>query len=233
MSPDASKHVGLRVYRSRKNPEGWWCAEYDELTTPMDWDFLEAGNAYVTRKAKELGPHWIVIHSSRTLRLTITDGILAPRINIEKARQLAEETKQRREEARERSRRQREKTNQKRAEEFRVAVIKYLNFDPKHSELADRIAREATETAMEPGSGRVGRTSKLTMEDKARLAAEATIRHSYTNYDETLETTKAGYGLASEGEKLDENTYRELKQDAAWEVAEYLTMHRKKDTNGT
>ena len=163
---------------------------------------------------------------SPSLKLNVTLGILAPRINIEKAGQLAEESKQRRERVRERSCKQREKTNLKHVEELKHAIIEYLDFDPKYSELADSIAQEATETSAELGSGRVGRTSKLTMKEKARLAARATLRHSYTGYDEMLESVKAElYG------KLDDDTYREVKQDANQLVDEFLKEHKKKSTN--
>ncbi|KAK9799183.1 hypothetical protein AB5N19_04732 [Seiridium cardinale] len=40
--------------------------------------------------------------------------------------------------------------------------------------------------AMEKGSGRVGRTSKIDIEGKAKLAVKAHIRHCHTDYDKLL-----------------------------------------------
>jgi len=68
-----------------------------------------------------------------------------------------------------------------------------LDFDPKHSKLADEIAQEAIERATEVGTGRVGRSTKWTMKKKARLAARATIRHGYTDYEGILEDTEGQF----------------------------------------
>ena len=48
------------------------------------------------------------------------------------------------------------------------------------------IGAQASERAAEVGHGRVGRTKKLAMEERAALAARALIRHLYTDYEEKL-----------------------------------------------
>ena len=61
--------------------------------------------------------------------------------------------------------------------------------------LADQIANAAATRASEVGSGRVGRTSTLTLAQKAELAARAHIRHHHTNYEDQLASTALdGYG---------------------------------------
>ncbi|KAH8197143.1 hypothetical protein TruAng_008709 [Truncatella angustata] len=63
---------------------------------------------------------------------------------------------------------------------FREAVKKLTPKAPD-GEIPTIVAR-----AMQKGSGRVGRTSKIDIEDKARLAVRAHIRHCHTDYDNLL-----------------------------------------------
>lgn len=66
-------------------------------------------------------------------------------------------------------------------ERFRDGVIAYLNFSAKHHELAGKIADEAVarlEETLLDGSGR------LSFQQKVALAANASIRHRYTAYDD-------------------------------------------------
>jgi len=46
--------------------------------------------------------------------------------------------------------------------------------------------RRAAERAVAVGSGRVGRTKVLALEERTALAARATIRHGFTDYDDRL-----------------------------------------------
>ena len=65
-------------------------------------------------------------------------------------------------------------------------MLRYLNFSPRHRALAKEIADGAAQQATAVGSGRVGRTSKLTLEEKVELAARAYIRHHHAHYEERL-----------------------------------------------
>lgn len=53
---------------------------------------------------------------------------------------------------------------------------------------------ESLDTVLEhaflKGSGRVGRTSRLSDQDKAKLAVEAHIRHTHTSYEALLKAGK-------------------------------------------
>ncbi|TQV97813.1 hypothetical protein V2A60_006463 [Cordyceps javanica] len=50
-------------------------------------------------------------------------------------------------------------------------------------DMPDADAEKVLQRALKKRSGRVGRTSKLDMQDKVRLAVAAHVRHSHTNYD--------------------------------------------------
>ena len=212
----------LYVYPSRSIPDGWWSPRYGDLTLPKGWSLLPPGDAFVTRQVKSMGPHWIAKKHVRGKEYSITFGVLAPRTNIAKAKRLAAQTKEEREVRRLLSRKERERKNRDYTKKFMEAVIKYINFDPKYSNLAIEIARKAAEHATVVGSGRVGRTNKLTLEEKARLAARAYIRHRYTNYEE--EMIKAE--IDAFNDRLDREIYGEIKGQAECEVDEFLSKHR-------
>ena len=66
-------------------------------------------------------------------------------------------------------------------------VVAWLDFAPEHAELAEQIATLAADRAVVVGSGRVGRTRLLPLEERAALAARATIRHRFTDDDRLAE----------------------------------------------
>lgn len=165
-----------------------------------------------------MGPHWVAV--KRAKGYTRTLGIWAPKENIEAARRLADETRVQREAKRTVSRAQRERQEAKYREEFQEDVYEYLGFAPRHEKLAREIAKAVAERATQVGSERVGRTRKLSLEERAALAARAHIRHNYTKYDDRLD----GFGFPLEpGDYL----YREAKAEAQEAVDEFLTRHRK------
>jgi hypothetical protein len=92
-----------------------------------------------------------------------------------------------------------------------------LDFNPAHADLARSIAAEAAERAGEVGSGRVGRTRKLPLEQRAALAARALIRHMYTDYEDRLENQVWD----------DDFLYQSVKADAHEDVNEFLNEHRR------
>ena len=96
----------------------------------------------------------------------------------------------------------------------------WLDFAPQHARLADEIAAGVAEHAAVVGSGRVGRTRLLSLQERAALAARAYIRHRYTDYEEQLDR----FGL------LDDDLHREIKAAAQWSVDEFLDAHRQPST---
>ena len=74
--------------------------------------------------------------------------------------------------------------------------------------------------AAEVGSGRVGRTRMLSLEERASLAARAVIRHRHTSYEDDLFD-------ASMDDPWDEGFwYREIKTEAQRAVDDFLNRHR-------
>lgn len=208
----------LRVYASRTLDNGWWCPSYGDLESPQGWEFVPRGDAFVTRQVKKLGPHWVVVRRGKGYTETL--GLLAPPASIETARVLASETAARREAVRAASGERREKQEQVYRQQFAEAVLRILDFAPRYRALAQKIAEEAAQQATEVGSGRVGRTAKLTLEEKAELAARAYIRHHHTRYEERL--MKAGLFEPDHGDPV----YRDLRARAQEEVDEFLEQHR-------
>lgn len=215
----ASNHAGevLRVYPSRTIDEGWWSPEYGDIEAPRGWEFLPAGDAFVTREVKRRGPCWVVVRAREGYTQTL--GLLAPRTSIQAARAEAEETAADREATRERSRLRREDQQRAYARQFAEAVLRFLGFAPRYRVMAEEIAQGAAERATAVGSGRVGRTAKLSLEAKAELAARAYIRHRHTSYEERL----IEEGLFD----LDTLTYHDVRTQAREEVDEFLERHRR------
>lgn len=209
----------LWVYPPRTESENWWCRQYGSVEIPEGWESLPPGDAFVTRQVKLMGPHWVAKKPAKGYTRTL--GIWAPKENIEAAQKLAEETRTQREVRRLISRAQREKQEAKYREQFEEAVYEYLDFVPKHEQLARDIAKVVAEHATQVGSERVGRTRKLPLEEKAMLAVRAYIRHNYTKYEDRL----LDFEFPLEpGDYL----YREIKSEADDAVDKFLNSHRKR-----
>ncbi|NNJ48430.1 MAG: DUF2293 domain-containing protein, partial [Acidimicrobiia bacterium] len=99
-------------------------------------------------------------------------------------------------------------------------IRRFLEFPPEQAALADEVAEAASAQTAVVGSGRVGRTRTLTLDQRAALAARAYIRHHLTDYHDALDD------LSSEGEWDDEYLYRQIKADAQHAVDEFLANHR-------
>lgn len=218
MKPDDYAQEVLKVYASRTLDGCWWHPEHGDLKGPAEWEFLPPGDAYLTRTVKRLGPHWVVL--KRGKGYTATVGVLAPAANVQEARRLAEETKARRESTRERSQQRREQKERSYRERFAEAVLRYLDFASGHGKLAKEIAEGAAERATEVGSGRVGRTAKLALEEKAELAARAYVRHRHTGFEERLIDASL-FDVA-------DYVYREARAESREEVDEFLRRHRRR-----
>ena len=212
----------LRVYDSHTLDGGFWHPAHGDLMGPQGWEFLPSGDAFITRQVKLLGPHWIVLKKRKEFTQAI--GLMAPSANVEKARKLAVDTLSRRHEARVVSRQYREKKEEEYQKGFAEAVLEFLDFAPRYRRLAQKIAEGTARQATEVSSGRVGRTAKLELAEKAELAARAYIRHQYTKYEDRLLEN----GLFD----LDRETHNYLKSEAHEDVDEFLQKHRKTEREG-
>ncbi len=210
--------LNLDVYDTRQGP---WNPDHGEIEIPSGWEFLPAGDAFVTRQVKGDGMYWIAWRprgKGRPHRRLL--GLWAPSEAIERARELAEASATIRSRRRQQGARQRARTEARYRDDFIGAIFDFLAFTPDHQELAAQIAQGAAELAATVGSGRVGRTRTLPLGERAALAARAWIRHHHTDYDKELAAARDVSGA------VDEVVYRDLKWTASEAVDAFLAKHR-------
>jgi len=208
----------LDVYMTRSGP---WNPDHGEIEIPEDWEFLASGDAFVTRRVKAAGVFWVAWRPrgrNRPHRRRL--GLWAPKETIEAAEAEACATAEERSKRSEQSAQSRAKQETAYRDELEAMILRFLAFAPGHGDLADEIAREAATRAAEVGSGRVGRTRMLSVDERAVLAARALIRHRYTSYEDDLFD-------ATMDDPWDEGFwYREIKAEAQSAVDEFLDRHR-------
>jgi hypothetical protein len=211
----------LDVYMTREGP---WNPEHGDIEIPEDWDFLPSGGAFVTRRVKAAGTFWVAWRprgKNRPHRRRL--GLWAPKTAIEEAWAEAAATEAERARQRERGAKSRERQEVVYRDELADAIRRFLAFAPEHSELAEEIAAEAATRAAVMGSGRVGRTPTLSLDERAVLAARALIRHRYTSYEDDL------FDASMEDPWDEEFWYREIKAEAQRAVDDFLHQHRKQE----
>jgi hypothetical protein len=207
--------LNLDVYDTRDGP---WNPEHGELTIPDDWELLPAGDPFVTRRVKAAGRYWLAYRPrgrNRPHRRLI--GVWAPTATIKAAFDAAEATADRRGRQRVQGEASRNQKEAHYREEFAAAIVRYLNFAPDHQPLAEEIAEETAAHAALVGSGRVGRTRTLSLDERAALAARAHIRHRHTDYEDQL-----GELTLQDADYL----YGDVKADALEAVDAFLDAHR-------
>jgi hypothetical protein len=77
----------------------------------------------------------------------------------------------------------RERKQSEFVEDFRGAVVAFLDFASCHTEVAERLADAVTKHATPIGSGTVARTQRIPIERRAESAVIAWLRHETTAYD--------------------------------------------------
>jgi hypothetical protein len=214
-APDLTT-LQLDVYDSREN--GVWHPEHGILSEPEGWEFLPSGDPFVTRRVKAAGVYWSLwMPRDRNRPHRRLLGILAPAATIAHARIEAVKTTEERTSRRAQGAAYRARKEAAYREELGQAIVAFLAFAPEHARLARSIATDAAHRAGGVGSGRVGRTRGLTLEERAALAARALIRHTYTEYEERLVNEVWD----------DEFLYQAVKADAQYDVDRYLEEHRR------
>ena len=211
--------LNLDVYDTR---EGLWNPEHGSVDLPEGWEFLAAGDTFVTRRVKAAGTYWSAWQPrgrNRPHRRKL--GLFAPTAVIDRARGEAEQTTARRARQREVNARHRDKVEEAYCTECAAAVVAWLDFAPEHAGLAEQIATSAADRAVVVGSGRVGRTRLLPFEERAALAARATIRHRFTDYDDRLAELDPFEAETGDFE------YRRIKHAAHDAVDDFLDAHRR------
>lgn len=206
----------MDVYDSRE--DGVWHPEHGQLQEPEGWEFLPSGDPFVTRRVKAAGVYWSLWRPrDRGLRHRRLLGLLAPTDIIAQTLAKATETADGRSSRRAQGAVYRARKEDLYRLELAEAIVEFLDFAPEYADLAHSIATEAAGRSGEVGSGRVGRTRKLTLDERASLAARALIRHKYTDYEERLDAEVWD----------DDFLYRAVRADAHRDVDTYLEEHRR------
>jgi hypothetical protein len=206
----------IDVYDGRTGP---WNPDHGEVEIPDGWEFLPTGDAYLTRTVKTPGRYWLCWRPrSRNRKHRRLLGIWAPAETIHAAEEKAQQSATRRATARVKSEKTRARQEGRYHDELRDAVLEFLAFTPEHAELAADIADKTATHAAVVGSGRVGRTRLLSLQERAALAARAHIRHHHTDYHHDLDRIP----LVLDDDEL----YREARGSAHLAVDEFLRRHR-------
>ncbi len=154
-----------------------------EVKIPEGWEWLQPGDAGLTRRVKKDGPHWVVkdFYKKRWISL----GVLAPvgrigffREELEKEREDPAYAKKL-----EAGRKRRAKAEEAYAEDFAGAVRDFLGFHDRYAEMAGKLSEMIAAHATPVGSGTVARTKRIPIEQRAEAATIAWLRHQTTSYD--------------------------------------------------
>ena len=153
------------------------------IDVPAGWELLPPGDAGMTRRVKAAGDFWLV--AERKGRKTFSRGLWAPRetiLNVKKALE-AERSTEAYAKKQAASKQRREKIQKSYVDEFRAAVLEFLDFDAQYQALAEELADRVTAHATPVGSGTVARTQRIPVEKRAESAVIAWMRHQTTAYD--------------------------------------------------
>lgn len=153
------------------------------INVPAGWELLAPGDAMVTRRVKAAGDHWVV--SEKRGRRVFSQGLWADGQTIAKVRSgvEAERATDTYAKKRQSDAKRREIVQEKYVEDFTGAVLAFLNFHPRHCEIAAIMAQAISHHATPVGSGTVARTKRIPVEQRAEAAVIAWMRHQTTGYD--------------------------------------------------
>jgi hypothetical protein len=159
-------------------------SEGNRREVPAGWELLPPGDAALTRRVKAAGDYWQV--EQKKGRRTFSRGLFAPRETIQQIRD--ELAQQRSDPAFARRKKadasRREQKQQEYVRDFQASVLAFLDFHPRHRNLAGELARQISDHATPVGSGTVARTQRIPIEKRAAAAVIAWMRHQTTAYDE-------------------------------------------------
>jgi hypothetical protein len=152
-------------------------------TVPDGWVLVPPGDAVLTRRIRAAGESWSV--AEKRGRKVFSRGVWAPAATVEriKAALEAERATEGYTRKREADANRREKAQSEYVDEFRRAVLAYLNFHTAHAEAAEKLSRAVAAHATPVGSGTVARTKRIPVAERAEAAVIAWMRHQTTAYD--------------------------------------------------
>lgn len=154
------------------------------LDVPVGWVLVPPGDAALTRRVKAAGPTWTV--QEKKGRKIFSQGVWTPPEPVAaiKAELEAERSTESYARRRASDSARREQKQAVYVEDFRGAILTFLNFAAAHAPLAERLADAVTVHATPVGSGTVARTERIPIEQRAEAAVIAWLRHQTTTYDE-------------------------------------------------
>ena len=154
------------------------------VTVPAGWIFVPSGDPLLTRRIKGAGEYWV--HVRERKGRTESVGVWAPAEHVESARQkiTAEREDPAYQKRLESSRKSREKKQNAYCQEFRQAILDFLQFHPDCKIWAEKFADAVVLQSAGVGSGTVARTQRIPVEKRAESAVIAWMRHQTTAYDE-------------------------------------------------
>ncbi len=155
----------------------------EQLDVPPGWELLPPGDGPLTKIVKAKGPSWLV--QVKVRNRYISKGIWAKSEHIREAKTELELKRSTPDYAKTRGQQlaRREKIQKEYTQEFYNEVLEFLKFHPRYTSLAVQLAKSVTELATPVGSGTVARTERIPLEDRARSAVVAWMRHQTTGYD--------------------------------------------------
>ena len=150
---------------------------------PEGWVRVLPGDPGLTRRVKAAGPSWTV--QEKRGRKVFSRGVWVPAEVVEKitTELVAERSTEQYAKRKVADARRRDAAQTEYVEDFRGAVLSYLDFAPAHAELAARLADAVTAHATPVGSGTVARTERISIDERAAAAVIAWLRHQTTAYD--------------------------------------------------
>lgn len=150
---------------------------------PAGWELLPPGDGPLTKLVKAKGPTWLV--EVKIGRRLMSRGIWAEGGHIREARQelAARRAAPGYDRKREQELARKEKKHREYVREFSAAVVEFLDFHPRYTELAGQLGWAVAEHATPVGSGTVARTERIPVPARAQAALIAWLRHQTTDYD--------------------------------------------------
>ena len=172
-----------KVFTPGPSPNSVRSTDGKVLTAPGGWTLLLPGDAALTRRVKAAGESWVV--QEKKGRKVFSRGVWAAAATIDKIRAEleAERSTEQYAKRKQSAARRRDKAQAKYVEDFYEAVVVFLAFHPRHSDIANRLAHAVAEHATPVGSGTVARTERIPVEQRAEAAVIAWMRHQTTAYD--------------------------------------------------
>ena len=171
----------IRLWRTGK--ENVFLRNGQEFTLPEGYSFVPSGDPLLTRRLKALGEYFIVVHKRKNRIESLGIWTKSSWVESTKRRLENERSTPAYQQRLEASRKRRAAQQDAYVIRFRQAVVNFLNFDPRYTELAWSLADAVTDQAVPVGSGTVARTERIPLEERAEAAVIAWMRHQTTAYD--------------------------------------------------